>query len=58
MCGVKIGHIHMTSVPVDADGKKLIRTTKELRLVVGRIIPRFRKRKNRASLKAEARPVA
>ena len=33
---VKIGHIHMTSVPVDADGKRLIRTTKELRLVVGR----------------------
>src|SRR5438552_13353394 len=33
---VKIGHIHMTSVPVDANGKKLIRTTKELRLVVGR----------------------
>ena len=26
----------MTSVPVEADGKKLIRTTKELRLVVGR----------------------
>src|SRR5262245_40284142 len=33
---VKIGHIHMTSVPVTADGNKLIRTTKELRLVVGR----------------------
>ena len=33
---VKIGHIHMTSVPVTADGKKLIRTTKELRFVVGR----------------------
>src|SRR3954469_12306738 len=33
---VKIGHIHMTSVPVEADGKKLIRTTKELRFVVGR----------------------
>jgi transglutaminase-like putative cysteine protease len=33
---VKIGHVHMTSVPVDKDGKKLIRTTKELRFVVGR----------------------
>jgi len=33
---VKIGHVHLTSVPVEADGKKLIRTTKELRLVVGR----------------------
>jgi transglutaminase-like putative cysteine protease/predicted secreted protein len=33
---VKIGHIHMTSVPVTVDGQKLIRTTKELRLVVGR----------------------
>lgn len=33
---VKIGHIHMTSVPVTVDGKRLIRTTKELRLVVGR----------------------
>lgn len=33
---VKIGHIHMTSVPVTADGKKLIRTTKELRFTVGR----------------------
>jgi transglutaminase-like putative cysteine protease len=33
---VKIGHIHMTSAPVSADGKKLIRTTKELRFVVGR----------------------
>src|SRR5262249_14983225 len=33
---VKIGHVHMTSVPVEADGTKLIRTTKELRFVVGR----------------------
>jgi hypothetical protein len=33
---VKIGHIHMTSVPVSANGAKLIRTTKELRFVVGR----------------------
>jgi transglutaminase-like putative cysteine protease len=33
---VKIGHIHMTSVPVERDGQKLIRTTKELRFVVGR----------------------
>src|SRR5262245_58754002 len=33
---VKIGHIHMTSVPVTVDGKKLIRTTKELRFVVWR----------------------
>jgi transglutaminase-like putative cysteine protease len=33
---VKIGHIHLTCVPVDADGKKLLRTTKELRFVVGR----------------------
>jgi Transglutaminase-like superfamily len=33
---VKIGHIHMTSVPVTVGGQKLIRTTKELRLVVGR----------------------
>src|SRR5262245_5106457 len=33
---VKIGYIHMTSVPVDVDGKKLLRTTKELRFVVGR----------------------
>ncbi|HKB00673.1 MAG TPA: transglutaminase-like domain-containing protein [Gemmataceae bacterium] len=33
---VKIGHVHMTSVPVEKDGQKLIRTTKELRLVVGR----------------------
>ncbi|HEX3149919.1 MAG TPA: transglutaminase-like domain-containing protein [Gemmataceae bacterium] len=33
---VKIGYVHMTSVPVTADGKSLIRTTKELRLVVGR----------------------
>jgi hypothetical protein len=33
---VKIGHIHMTSVAVDVDGKKLLRTTKELRFVVGR----------------------
>jgi len=33
---VKIGHVHMTSVPIDRDGKKLIRTTKELRLVVAR----------------------
>src|SRR5258708_28835888 len=33
---IKIGHIHMTSVPVTADGLKLIRTTKELRFVVGR----------------------
>src|SRR4051812_14877264 len=33
---VKIGYIHMTSVAVDVDGKKLLRTTKELRFVVGR----------------------
>ena len=33
---VKIGHIHMTSVPVTVGGEKLIRTTKELRLTVGR----------------------
>src|SRR5262245_4986497 len=33
---VKIGHIHMTSVPVTVDGVKLIRTTKELRLAVAR----------------------
>jgi transglutaminase-like putative cysteine protease len=33
---IKIGHVHMTSVPVTVDGKKLFRTTKELRLVVGR----------------------
>jgi transglutaminase-like putative cysteine protease len=33
---VKIGHIHMTSVPVEKDGQKLLRTTKELRFVVGR----------------------
>src|SRR5215211_5786590 len=33
---VKIGHVHMTSVPVEKDGQKLVRTTKELRLVVGR----------------------
>lgn len=33
---VKIGHIHMFSTPVEVDGKKLIRTTKELRFVVGR----------------------
>src|SRR3954469_14569425 len=33
---IKIGHIHMTSVPVTAGDMKLIRTTKELRLVVSR----------------------
>src|SRR5215210_5487063 len=33
---VKIGHIHMTSVPVTVGGKTLIRTTKELRFTVGR----------------------
>ena len=33
---VKIGHIHMTSVPVTVDGQKLVRTTKELRFTVGR----------------------
>jgi transglutaminase-like putative cysteine protease len=33
---VKIGHVHMTSALVEKDGTKLIRTTKELRLVVGR----------------------
>src|SRR6478609_3224106 len=33
---IKIGHIHMTSVPVTVEGKRLIRTTKELRFVVGR----------------------
>lgn len=33
---VKIGYIHMTSEPVDVGGKQLIRTTKELRFVVGR----------------------
>jgi hypothetical protein len=33
---VKIGHIHMTSAPVTADGQKLIRTTKELRFVIKR----------------------
>lgn len=32
----KIGHVHMTSVPVEADGKKMLRTTKELRFTVGR----------------------
>jgi hypothetical protein len=43
---VKIGHIHMTSVPVTVDGQKLIRTTKELRFVVGRA-------DQRAELKAD-----
>jgi transglutaminase-like putative cysteine protease len=33
---VKIGHVHLTSLPVEVDGKKLLRTTKELRFVVGR----------------------
>jgi transglutaminase-like putative cysteine protease len=33
---VKIGHVHLNSVAVTSDGKQLIRTTKELRLVVGR----------------------
>ena len=33
---VKIGHIHMFSTPIEVDGQKLIRTTKELRFVVGR----------------------
>lgn len=33
---VKIGHIHMTSVPVTVDEARLVRTTKELRLVVNR----------------------
>jgi transglutaminase-like putative cysteine protease len=33
---VKIGHVHMTSVPVERDGQRLVRTTKELRFVVGR----------------------
>lgn len=33
---VKIGHIHMTSVPLTRDGVKMTRTTKELRLEVGR----------------------
>jgi transglutaminase-like putative cysteine protease len=33
---VKIGHIHMTSVPVTVEGKSLVRTTKELRFTVGR----------------------
>src|SRR5262249_40384716 len=33
---VKIGHIHLTSAPVDRDGKKLIRTTKELRFEIAR----------------------
>ncbi len=33
---VKIGHVHLTSVPLDKDGQKLIRTTKVLRFVVGR----------------------
>ena len=33
---VKIGHIHLTSVPVTVDGVRLVRTTKELRLVVNR----------------------
>jgi hypothetical protein len=32
----KIGHIHLTSVGVEKDGVKLIRTTKELRFEVGR----------------------
>lgn len=33
---VKIGHIHLTSVPLTRNGEKMIRTTKELRLEVGR----------------------
>ena len=33
---VKIGYIHMSSVPVTEDGTKLIRTTKELRFTVAR----------------------
>jgi hypothetical protein len=33
---VKIGHVHMTSVPVERDGVKVIRTSKELRYVVAR----------------------
>ena len=33
---VKIGYIHMTSANVEVDGKKLLRTTKELRFTVGR----------------------
>ena len=31
---VKIGHIHLKSAPLDKDGKKLIRTTKELRFEI------------------------
>lgn len=33
---VKIGHIHMTSVPVEKDGVKVVRTSKEMRYVVAR----------------------
>jgi hypothetical protein len=33
---VKIGYVHLTSVPVTTDGQKLIRTTKVLRFVIGR----------------------
>ncbi|HVK09953.1 MAG TPA: transglutaminase family protein [Gemmataceae bacterium] len=32
----KIGHIHLTSVPIDKHGVRVIRTTKELRFEVGR----------------------
>jgi len=31
---VKIGHIHLISVPVEVDGKKLVRTTKQLRFEI------------------------
>ena len=33
---VKIGHVHLTSVPIERDGVKAIRTSKELRYVVAR----------------------
>ena len=33
---VKIGHVHLNSAAIEKDGKKFIRTTKELRFVVGR----------------------
>lgn len=31
---VKIGHIHLISIPVEVDGKKLVRTTKQLRFEI------------------------
>lgn len=33
---VKIGHIHLTSTLVDRDGARLLKTTKQLRFVLGR----------------------